>query len=29
LLKREDVLVFTTIKDAKVGAVNTTYDKVD
>lgn len=28
LRKREDVLIFTTIKDAKVGAVNTTYDKV-
>lgn len=29
LRKRNDVLVFTTIKQAKVGAVNTTYDKVD
>ena len=28
LVKREDVLVFTTIKKAQVGAVNTTYDKV-
>lgn len=28
LLKRDDVLIFTTIKEAKVGAVNTTYDKV-
>jgi len=28
LRKREDVLIFTTIKGAKVGAVNTTYDKV-
>jgi len=29
LRKREDVLVFSTIKQAKVGAVNTTYEKVD
>lgn len=28
LRKREDVLIFTTIRNAKVGAVNTTYDKV-
>lgn len=28
LVKREDVLVYTTIKNAKVGAVNTTYDKI-
>jgi len=28
LLKSEDVLIFTTIKNAKVGAMNTTYDKV-
>ena len=28
LRKREDVLIFTTIKQAKVGAVNTTYEKV-
>lgn len=29
LRKKEDVLVFTTIKQAKVGAVNTTYDVVE
>ena len=28
LVKREDVLVYATIKNAKVGAVNTTYDKI-
>ncbi len=28
LHKREDVLIFTTIKQAKVGAVNTTYEKI-
>lgn len=28
LFKRENVLIFTTIKQARVGAVNTTYDKV-
>jgi len=29
LRKREDVLGFSTIRQAQVGAVNTTYDKVD
>lgn len=29
LIKKEDVLVFTTIKQAKVGAVNTTYDVIE
>lgn len=28
LVKRDNVLIFTTIKEAKVGAVNTTFDKV-